>query len=117
MSGLCQSSSLSLEKFLLYDLYIHYLSWILISFFPSSLLEGWIPSSWELFGLGKNDGSRSASISNSQSGPLPTMLGALSLNLICKFSATILVLLLNTLKALLFKEYPTKKPSSALPSN
>ncbi|GJT98886.1 putative ribonuclease H-like domain-containing protein, partial [Tanacetum coccineum] len=57
------------------------------------------------------------SISNSQSGPLPIALGVLSLNLICKFSSTILILLLNTLKALLFKEYPTKKPSSALPSN
>ncbi|GKD45940.1 hypothetical protein Tco_1270585, partial [Tanacetum coccineum] len=35
----------------------------------------------------------------------------------CKFSSTILVLLLNTLKALLFKEYPTKKPSVALVSD
>ncbi|GKD96311.1 hypothetical protein Tco_1380208, partial [Tanacetum coccineum] len=39
------------------------------------------------------------------------------LNLTCKFSSTILVLLLNTLYALLLVEYPTKNPSSAFPSN
>ncbi|GKG13315.1 hypothetical protein Tco_0350275, partial [Tanacetum coccineum] len=33
------------------------------------------------------------------------------------FSSTILVLLLNTMYALLLVEYPTKNPSSAFPSN
>ncbi|GKB57153.1 probable inactive receptor kinase, partial [Tanacetum coccineum] len=35
----------------------------------------------------------------------------------CRFSSTFLVLVLNTLKAMLFIEYPTKNPSSAFPSN
>ncbi|GJT62305.1 hypothetical protein Tco_1005838 [Tanacetum coccineum] len=35
----------------------------------------------------------------------------------CRFSSTNLVLVLNTLNALLLIEYPTKNPSSDFPSN